>query len=349
MMQPEEPFVSVVTPVYNGAKYLAECIESVMAQTYENWEYVIVNNRSSDTTRDIANRYADKDARIRVVDNEEFLPQIANWNHALRAISKESTYCKVVHADDWIFPECIQKMVEVAETNPSVAIVGAYVMERDRIILDGLPYPSPCISGRDICRWTLLGRLYAFGTPTSILVRSDVVRETDPFYDESVMSADLMACYEVLKTHDFGFVHQVLTCTRMHDDTTTSGIWKYDRAWRQVRLIALARYGPDFLSREEFDNQLKLQLEGYYTFLAKSAMRMREKGFWMYHARGFKSVGYRMSVWRLIKALCWETSDIVGNPKTTIARVVKKLRRKGPGNREVTQCDSSQRIDLRTE
>lgn len=58
-MNPElQPLVSILTPVYNGEEYLAECIESVLGQTYQNWEYCIVNNCSTDRTLEIANGYA---------------------------------------------------------------------------------------------------------------------------------------------------------------------------------------------------------------------------------------------------------------------------------------------------
>ncbi len=99
-----EPLVSVVTPVYNGEKYLVECIESVLAQSYRNWEYVIINNCSTDGTLAIAEGYMQRDTRIRIVNNQEFLPQIANWNHALRQISPQSQFCKIVHADDLALP-----------------------------------------------------------------------------------------------------------------------------------------------------------------------------------------------------------------------------------------------------
>ena len=65
MTDPDVPLVSVLTPVYNCEKYLRTCIESVLAQTYTNWEYVIVNNCSTDGTLAIAQEYAAADSRIR--------------------------------------------------------------------------------------------------------------------------------------------------------------------------------------------------------------------------------------------------------------------------------------------
>src|ERR1700722_6944965 len=122
----EQPLVSVVTPVFNGEAYLAECIESVLAQSYSNWEYIIVNNASTDGTLRIAEEYAARDRRIRVHSNDELLPIIANHNKAFSLISTEGKYCKVVSADDWISPECLSRMVMLAEANPTVGLVGSY-------------------------------------------------------------------------------------------------------------------------------------------------------------------------------------------------------------------------------
>ena len=101
-----DPLVSIVTPLYNSEEYLTECIESVLAQTYSNWEYVIVNNCSTDRSREIACGYAEKDKRIRITDNDVFLNSIQNQNNALCKISADSKYCKVLHTNDWLFPEC---------------------------------------------------------------------------------------------------------------------------------------------------------------------------------------------------------------------------------------------------
>src|SRR5712692_7142061 len=110
MSADSQPLVGVVTPVYNGEKYLAECIESVLAQNYQNWEYIIVNNCSTDGSLKIAQTYAHRDARIRIYNNREFVSVIQNHNITFRQLSPESKYCKVVHADDWLFPDCIMQM-----------------------------------------------------------------------------------------------------------------------------------------------------------------------------------------------------------------------------------------------
>ena len=68
-----KPFISVVTPFYNTQKYLAECIESVLRQTYQNWEYILVDNCSSDGSSEIAARYASQCDKIRVIQTEEVL------------------------------------------------------------------------------------------------------------------------------------------------------------------------------------------------------------------------------------------------------------------------------------
>jgi len=87
------PLVSVLTPVYNGAKYLSECIQSVLAQTYNNWEHVIVNNCSTDRSLEIAQNFAAKDRRIRVINNKKFVGLYRNHNIAVRQMSRESKYC----------------------------------------------------------------------------------------------------------------------------------------------------------------------------------------------------------------------------------------------------------------
>ena len=314
----EEPLVSVLTPVYNGEKFLAECIESVLAQTYQNWEYIIVNNRSTDRTPEIAQRYAQRDPRIRVHNNLELVGMCENHNLALRQISPGSKYCKFVHADDWLFPDCLRQMVQLAERNPSVGIVGAYGLDGVRVRWDGLPYPSTVTPGREMCRRSLLGGLYVFGSPTSLLFRSDLIRGGNELYKPGEFNrlySDQEACYETLRNADFGFVHQVLTYSRSHEESTTSVAARdglnYDLP---AQLNILRKYGPVYLTEKDYENRLNKLMQRYYSFLGQSLLFLRGKEFWDFHRRALSYIGYPLSRPKLLQAACLEVFDTLFNP-----------------------------------
>ncbi|PWN07818.1 glycosyltransferase family 2 protein [Rhodohalobacter mucosus] len=271
----EEPFVSVLTPVYNGETYLRECIESVLAQSYSNWEYVLVNNQSTDRSLEIMEEYAERDSRIRIHNNEEFLPQMENFNHSFHQISPDSKYCKVVHADDMLFPDCISKMVALNEKYPTVGIVGAYRLDDRRVGLDGLPYPSHCISGEEICRSYFLDNTFYFGAPTSLLLRCDLIREREKVYVESHQGTDTGACIELLKNSDFGFVHQVLTFTRRHENSQTSTACQTDFTWIHAKLFNTLEYGPYYLNEVEYQKCLKADFHRFYSMLAANLFENR--------------------------------------------------------------------------
>ena len=110
-----QPLVSVVTPFHNTATFLAECIESVLAQSFTQFEYILVDNCSTDGSGEIAESYARRDPRVRLIRRSQLLPQVQNYNSALAEISGDSKYCKIVQADDFIFPECLKLMVGAFE------------------------------------------------------------------------------------------------------------------------------------------------------------------------------------------------------------------------------------------
>src|SRR4030042_7100047 len=102
------PLGSIGVPVYNGEKYLSECLESIRKQTYQNWECFVINNKSTDNSLNIANSFKNRDPRFRVITNPEFVEITNNFNNTIKPISMATKYFKVVCADDWIFPTCIE-------------------------------------------------------------------------------------------------------------------------------------------------------------------------------------------------------------------------------------------------
>jgi glycosyltransferase involved in cell wall biosynthesis len=327
-MATKTPLVSIVTPVYNNAAYIGECIESVLAQSYQNWDYSVIDNCSTDGSGEIARRYAGMDSRIRVIENVQFLRVVANHNHALRQISPESKYCKMVFADDWMFPRCIEEMVSVAEESPRIGMVGAYSLEsgvnetsgKSFVAWTGLPYPSRRTEGREICRRTFLEGISVFGTANSVLYRSDLVRQRPEFFNEGNFHADFEAAFSLLKGSDFGFVHQVLTFTRLRDESliTMAVDMQMDLG---CKLQTLASHGRDFLNDKEYKQCVERLLAKYYNFLAVSLMRgRREERFWSFHNQKLEeTVGFSRT--RLAKAILARVCRSVLSPYETVSKL----------------------------
>jgi glycosyltransferase involved in cell wall biosynthesis len=326
MTSRQQPLVSVVTPVYNGERYLRECIESVLSQSYTHWDYTIVNNCSTDGSLDIAREYAAKDSRIRIHNNETFVRVIANHNIAFRLIAPGSEYCKVVAADDWLFADCLERMVGLAEANPRVAIVGAYGLAGTKVQWLGLPHLSTVIAGREACRLRLLGGPYVFGQATSVLFRSDIVRSRPAFYNESNLHADSEACFEFLEDSDFGFVHQVLTFTRPRGDSLTSYSGEFN-TYLPMILSELAQFGPKYLSDEERRQRIAEHLRAYYKYLGEQVFEGRGRDFWRLHRGKLAASGYPLSATRLARAALSRALELMRSPVRTAGGVVRRLRR----------------------
>jgi glycosyltransferase involved in cell wall biosynthesis len=318
-----QPLVSVVTPIYNGADHLAECIESILGQTYRNLDFVIVNNCSTDESLAIAQKYAAQDPRIRIVNNDRFLKIIENHNHAFRQISPQSKYCKLVFGDDWLYPTCIEEMVRVAEDYPSVGLVSAYTTDGQTVLntspictsaaFQGLPHPACKVSGKDVCRGELLGAHYVFGTMTALLVRSEQVHKRPMFLHEPHLHADLEVCLDILRDSDFGFAQQVLSCSRPREQSTSTFATDFDVLILGHYAVFL-KYGHDFLNNAEYMKARQRIRAKYYRVLACNVLRMRQKEYWKYHRDTLAAYGERIDRGLLAASVITEAAWRLSHP-----------------------------------
>ena len=262
-----EPLVGVVIPVYNGEPYIGEAVESVMKQTYSNWRLIVSDNASTDATRETVRRLAERDERVILMPFDEHVPFLASWNRAVAQLPAEAAYCKVLCADDMLFPACLEKMVALAEAHPSVGVVGAYRKRGDALSLTALPRDREVIDGHEVCRLLLLGKLeYIFGSPSSTLFRADLVRARARFYDETNLHADTGVCYDALQQSDLGWVHEPLTFTRLHDEALTTYTTRVG-SYTPEHLRMLARYGRTFLTPREYRRRLAALAASYLALL----------------------------------------------------------------------------------
>ena len=314
----DKPLVSVVTPFYNTAEYLDECIRSVLAQSYSNWEYILLDNCSKDGSADVAQNYARKDGRIRFIKADEFVGQVANYNRVLRFISPQSRYCKFVQADDWIFPDCIEKMVQVAQLDTTVGVVGSYSVYGDRLAHDGLPFRrDPVFEGREACRLYLSTHRGFFGSPTCVMFRSDLVRERDPFFQEDHPCEDVAVCLDLLQKSSFAFVYQLLTYNRRDNEA----VWTRIEPFKPIMMhdvVLMHQFGQHVFPAEAYRKRLDEVENNFYALLGRGCIEARPPEFWKYHFEGLRSVGLQPDRARIAGAACKALLRVATNPRETV-------------------------------
>ena len=119
-----QPLVSVITPTYNHEKYIEECINSVLSQTYDNWEMIIVDDASSDNTAKIVERYAQEDSRIKlIVHKKRYGPWKLKqtYNEALKKSKGE--LIAILEGDDyWIQDNKLQLQIDLMESHDDFSL-----------------------------------------------------------------------------------------------------------------------------------------------------------------------------------------------------------------------------------
>ena len=120
----KQPFVSVIVPSYNIEDYIGECIESIMEQTYCDWELILVDDGSNDRTGDICNEYAGKDNRIKVIHKENGGLVSARKSGLERATGE---YIFYLDGDDWIKPDALEVLCTCAKRETVDIVIADYI------------------------------------------------------------------------------------------------------------------------------------------------------------------------------------------------------------------------------
>src|ERR1700748_2513053 len=170
----QAPLVSILLPVYNGERYLAETLDSVFAQTYWNWELVIINDRSTDGTENLILIRQDK--RIKYLPNDGNKGIIFSLNRGIQESSGQ--YIVRLDADDIALPERLEKQVEFLSANPEFAMCGSYFQTIDSTgkLLKNVEFPS---NNRDAQSFLLLHNCFCH---SAIMMRTNIAKDLK--YDE---------------------------------------------------------------------------------------------------------------------------------------------------------------------
>ena len=127
--------VTICIPTFNGARFLAKCLDTVVNQSYQNLEILIVDDQSSDNTVEIARRFQEQDIRIKIYSNDKNLGLVGNWNRSLDIAQGE--WVKLQFQDDLMSLDAIEEMLKLG-SNYGVDVV---LSEREYLFEDGLKDP----------------------------------------------------------------------------------------------------------------------------------------------------------------------------------------------------------------
>ena len=217
------PKVSIILPVYNRERYLSAAIKSVLQQTYQNWELLISDNCSEDTSADIASKYAKDDKRILFWRNEENIGLFRNYNKCIEKSSGE--YIELFGADDIFEPACLERLVHVLDHNPDVSLATAA-----RKLIDGngqylgtvRPYTAnKFFSAQELIQSTIHSLSNWIVSPVMFRAKN----KGGGFKLNLKLSADLEYWLNILQGGKVFYLDEVLSNYRVHPGSETSKIF----------------------------------------------------------------------------------------------------------------------------
>lgn len=261
------PNISVVMTVFNAEKYVRDAIDSVLNQTCRDYEFIIVDNKSSDASRDIIKKFSD--SRITYIENEENLGQTKALNIGIR--HSRGKYVARMDADDIAFPQRLQRQFDFLEKNSDIALVGSWCQDINQ---DGKPlriYKVPtdtfwiqccfCGSG-ELTRWCI--------THPSVMMRRDVLEEVG-LYDEQKSFDGYPQDYDlwmriIRKYHMSNIGEPLLKYRILGASESKSFIDKSVQYCIDITTEKIKYYLPEFNEKEvsSLANMLEYQIQGAY-------------------------------------------------------------------------------------
>jgi glycosyltransferase involved in cell wall biosynthesis len=170
-----EPLISIIMSVRNGADTIKNTLESILAQTYKNWELCIRDNCSTDGTVEIIGAFRDPRIHLTVNENDKG----ATCNQLLLIEAARGEYIKLVDDDSYLYPECLAKQARVLMEHPDIALVTCgteYHTPGGKIIPAKIPFKNDVVTKDDYIKYTLMTARGSVQEGNQLLWRTAVQR-----------------------------------------------------------------------------------------------------------------------------------------------------------------------------
>jgi glycosyltransferase involved in cell wall biosynthesis len=239
--------ISVCIPTYNGAKYLAEALTSVLNQTFTDFELIVVDDCSTDNTAAMVQSF--RDDRLKYVQNPTRLGLVGNWNKCIELSSGQ--YICIFHQDDVMLPENLAEKIKVLEENPTVGLVYSEVIQinaEGQIVLGWWyfkPEPRPEVvqAGSKFFETLLLGPNIV--CCPSVVLRRECFEKLGGFDSRLPYTADWEMWLRVALFYDIAYLVKPLLHYRRHAQNETlkflGGVAELEQFY-QAKTMILDKY-----------------------------------------------------------------------------------------------------------
>lgn len=209
------PKITVIMPVYNGERYIREAIESILNQTFTDFEFLILNDGSTDRSVEIIESYSD--SRIRLIHNEKNLKLIATLNIGIMFARGE--YLARMDCDDVSLPQRLEKQVEFLDNHPDVGIVGTGFQLIDSFGRTlGVPVRFP--SEHKVLQWALY--FYSPIVHPSVMMRKEVILAAAGYSPKYLHAEDYDLWYRLSQMIRLANLKDTLLYLRKHETSVTN-------------------------------------------------------------------------------------------------------------------------------
>lgn len=224
MNKRNSPLVSVLMTAYNAENYIELAIQSILDQTYENFEFIIIEDCSKDNTWSIIQEYAKKDKRIIVLKNDANLNAGRSSNKGLKLC--KGKYIVRMDADDWSFPYRVEKQVNFMEKNPKVVVSGGamIICNQDLNEITEREYPQ---THEEIEK--LILRLNPVPHPASIW-RKEAIDRTSGYPPKLGISEDYALTLDIAQHGELANIPDLLIKYRVHKKSISNAKMSFQQA-----------------------------------------------------------------------------------------------------------------------
>ena len=216
------PEVSILLPVYNGSAFLESAIDSVLEQTFSDFELIVFDDCSSDDSVAIIERKCKQDKRIRFFRNERNYGLFANYNRCLSEAS--GSLIKPFAQDDLLEPRCLERMTEVLHNDPEISLVACarnVCNEQGEIVRSKPIFPNDRkIAGKEVILYNLISLSNWIGEPSLVMYRAG---ESRTEFDTKLFHyGDIDMWFQILDRGHYYFIAENLAAFRRHSVSATS-------------------------------------------------------------------------------------------------------------------------------